>query len=124
MAAKKILIADDDRKSLDTLVKKLIDLDYEVMAFSDGFEAIEKCRIFRPDLILLDIVMPGIDGYTVIRSVREDKALANIPVIFVTSQELEYTFMQKRMIEIGLCDFMNKLRSFDELLAKIKERIG
>lgn len=124
MAGKKILIADDDRKALDALVEKLRDSGYEVMAFSNGIEAIEKCRIFSPDLILLDIVMPGVDGYTVIRSIREDKGLTNIPVIFVTSQELDYAFMQKRMAEIGLCDFMNKMYSFDELLVKIKEKIG
>ncbi len=124
MAGKRILIADDDHKTLDTLVRKLKENDYEVMAFASGRDAIENCRIFNPDLMILDIVMPDVDGYTVVRTVREDKGLENIPVIFVTSQDLEHIFMQKRISEIGCCDFMNKFRSFDELLAKIKERIG
>jgi len=123
MAGKKILIADDDPRALDTLVKKLKELDFEVMAFSNGKEAIENCRIFNPDLILLDIVMPDVDGYTVVRTIRQDKGFENIPVIFITSQDLEYTFINKRIAEIGLCDFVNKLRSFDELLLKIKEKI-
>ncbi len=124
MAGKRILIADDDLKTLDTLVRKLKENDYEVMAFANGRDAIDNSRIFNPDLMILDIVMPDVDGYTVVRTVREDKGLENIPVIFVTSQDLEHIFMQKRISEIGCCDFMNKFRSFDELLAKIKERIG
>ncbi len=124
MAGKKILIADDDARALDTLVQKLKELDFEVMAFSNGKEAIENYRIFNPDLMLLDIVMPDVDGYTVVSTIRQDKKFENIPVIFITSQDLEYTVMNKRIAEIGLCDFMNKSRSFDELLLKIKEKIG
>ncbi len=124
MAKKRILIADDDQRVLDTLVKKLKDNDYEIMAFSNGLEAIERCSIFNPDLIILDIVMSDVDGYTVVRTIREDKRLGEIPVIFITSQELEYTFIQKKMSEIGLCDFMKKSCSFNELLANIKQKIG
>jgi len=124
MPGKRILVADDDHKTLDSLVKKLKEHDYEVMAFLNGSEAIENSRLFNPDLLILDILMPDIDGYSVVRAIREDKNLENVPVIFVTAKDLEHTFMQKRITEIGCCDFMNKSRSFDELLAKIKERIG
>lgn len=124
MAGKRILVADDDHRALDSLVKRLKEHDYEVMAFSSGSEAIDNSRIFNPDLLILDILMPDVDGYSVVRSIREDKDLENVPVIFVTAQDLEHTFMQKRITEIGSCDFMNKFRSFDELLAKIREKIG
>lgn len=124
MAGKRILVADDDHRALDSLVKRLKELDYEVMAFSNGSEAIENSRIFSPDLLILDILMPDVDGYSVVRAIREDKNLENVPVIFITAQDLEHTFMQKRVTEIGSCDFMNKFRSFDELLAKIREKIG
>jgi len=124
MAGKKILVADDNQKILDNLVKKLKDNNYEVLAFTNGIDAIENCRIFNPDLIILDIVMRDVDGYTVARTLREDRVSAGIPVIFVTSQELECGFIREKISEIGLCDFMNKACAFEELLAKIKEKIG
>jgi len=124
MAGKRILIADDDLEILDVLVRKLRENNYEVMGFQEGKDVMEKCKICNPDLILLDIVMRDVDGYTVAHTLREDKALENIPIIFVTAQELEYSVISKRLAEIGHCDFIAKSRTFDELLAKIKEKIG
>lgn len=124
MAGKRILIADDDPEILDILVKKLRQNNYEVMGFSNGKEVIEKCKIYNPDLIILDIVMRDVDGYTVASTLREDKDLVNIPIIFITAQELEYPLIQKKISEIGCCDFIAKFRPFEELLIRIKEKTG
>jgi len=124
MAGKMILIADDDPKILDILVKKLRQNNYEVIGFSEGKDVIDKCKIYNPDLIILDIVMQDVDGYTVANALREDKDLANVPIIFITAQELEYPLIQKKISEIGRCDFIIKFSPFDDLLVKIKEKIG
>lgn len=124
MVGKKILIADDNPDMLTLLVTRLKHNNYDVIAFSEGREVIEKCRICNPDLIILDIVMQNVDGYTVAHALREDKDLVNIPIIFITAQELEYSLIQKKIAEIGYCDFITKFRPFEELLAKIREKIG
>lgn len=123
MAGKMILIADDDPEILDILVKKLRQNNYEVIGFSKGRDVIDKCKTYNPDLIILDIVMQDVDGYTVAYALREDKDLANTPIIFITAQELEYPLIQKKISKIGCCDFITKFRPFADLLVKIKEKI-
>jgi DNA-binding response OmpR family regulator len=124
MTGKKVLIADDDPKILDILEKKLRQNNYEVIGFSKGKDVIDKCKIFNPDLLILDIIMQDIDGYSVARLIRQDQDFENIPIIFITAQELEYSLIQKKLSEIDHCDFINKSCTFKELLAKIKEKIG
>lgn len=124
MAGRTILIGDDDPEILDILVRKLKQNNYEVIGFTKGRDIIDKCKICNPDLIILDIVMQDVDGYTVAYAIRADKDLVNIPIIFITAQELDYPLIQKKISEIGCCELMAKSRPFDELLAKIKEKIG
>ena len=124
MPGKRILIVDDDVHFLDNLVAKLRQAGFEVMAFSNGEEVVKKCKIFNPDLVLLDIVMPGVDGYSIAQALRQERALEAIPIIFITAQELEYPAITKRVEEIGRCGFILKHRPFEELLARIQERIG
>lgn len=124
MAGKKILLVDDDPEILDILEKKLKQKNYDCIAVSDGKKAIRKCKILNPDLIILDIVMPDIDGYTVANTLREDKSLENTPIIFMSAKELEYSGVEKRLLEIGHCDFITKPCIFEDLLLKIEEKIG
>jgi DNA-binding response OmpR family regulator len=124
MAGKRILIADDDPRTLDVLEKKLRKNHYEVIGFSKGKDAIDKCKIFNPDLLILDIILQDIDGYSIAHFLRQDPEYENIPIIFITAQELDYPFIQKKLSEIGHCDFINKACAFEELLTKIKEKIG
>jgi DNA-binding response OmpR family regulator len=124
MSIKKILIADDEPDVLAVLEKKLKQNDFEVMALSKGREIIAKVKSFQPDLLILDIVMPDMDGYAVGISLRQDEAAKKIPIIFMTGKELEFSGMQKRAQELGSCDIINKPCTFEELLAKVKEAIG
>lgn len=123
MEGKRILIAEDETESLDILVKKLRENNYEVMGFSGGRELLEKSSIFSPDLIILDIVMPDLDGYSVASAIRKNKNLKNTPIIFMSAKELEYSGIRKRMSDLGCCDFIGKPCTFDDLLGKIKEKI-
>jgi DNA-binding response OmpR family regulator len=124
MRAKKILIVDDEQDILDVLEKKLKENGYDTLALSGGNEVLDKCKSFQPDLIILDIVLADIDGYSQAVSLRKDKSLENIPIIFMTAKELEYSGIEKRLIELDNCGFINKPCSFQDLLEKIKAIIG
>ncbi len=121
MAQKKILIADDEPDILNILAKKLKQKDFNVLALSKGKDILAKVKSFQPDLLILDIVMPDIDGYAVGLSLRNDAATKKTPVIFMTGKELEYSGMQKRAKELGYCDIVNKPCTFEELLERIGE---
>lgn len=121
---KKILIVDDEKDALEILDKKLRQNNYAVISAFNGQDAINLCKLNRPDLILLDIAMPDIDGYTVAATLRQDTLLKNIPIIFMTGKELEHRGIEKRISELGAYDYLTKPFSFQEVLAKIKEVIG
>ena len=123
MGQKKILIADDEEDILDILEKKLKQMDYDVMTVANGDEIIPICKFYKPDLIILDIIMPRIDGYTVAQNIREEKTISDTPIIFMTAKELEYSGIKKRLLDINNTDFIAKPCSFEELLVKIKEKI-
>ena len=81
---KKILIVDDEPDILEVLGKRLIDAGYQVIKAQNGEEAIEKAKSELPNLIILDIVMPDIDGGEVAEVLKEYEATKNIPVIYLT----------------------------------------
>ena len=84
MTKRLILAVDDEPIMLEVLRAQLSDV-YEVICASNGPEALEAARNRRPSLILLDIEMPGMDGYTVCALLKEDPATSRVPVIFVTA---------------------------------------
>ncbi|MDD5347868.1 MAG: response regulator [Candidatus Omnitrophica bacterium] len=124
MTGKKILIADDEPDVLSILEKKLRYNGFEVLALSKGKDINDKVKEFKPDLLILDIVMPDMDGYAVGILLRKDNDTKATPIIFMTGKELEFSGMIKRAQELGRCDFINKPCTFDDLLQKVKEAIG
>lgn len=121
---KKILIADDEQEALDILEKKLKQNNYCVKAVTTAKGAIEAAKSDKPDLMLLDIVMPDMDGYTLVASLKEDRALREIPIIFITGKELLPQGIGERAKQYGDCDYIIKPCDFKDILAKIKEFIG
>lgn len=124
MPIKKIVIADDEQEALGIMERKLREAGFEVAAFSGGKGVIDYCEGYQPDLMILDIVLGDIDGYSIASSLRKRKEFKSIPVIFITAKELEYSGVEKRLVSLGYSDFLAKPFSFDDLLAKIKEKIG
>jgi DNA-binding response OmpR family regulator len=120
----KILIADDEPDVLAILEKKLKENYFEVLGLSKGKDILDSVKSFKPDLMILDIVMPDIDGYSVAFLLREDKELKGIPIIFMTGKDLDYSGVQRRIAELGYCDFISKPCSFEDLFKKIKEIVG
>jgi CheY-like chemotaxis protein len=85
----KILIVDDDQKALLLMEAMLKPHGYDVVLVNDCKQAIPTVKKERPDLILLDIMMPDMDGYTILKKIREEEAIKKIPVVMVTALELD-----------------------------------
>ncbi len=114
----KILIVDDELDTLVPLKRTLEAGDYQVIEASNGMEAIEKTRSEQPDLILLDLMMPGMDGIEVCKVLKEDPTTDDIPVIMLTAKgDIEDKIGG---IETGADDYVTKPFDLGELKARIK----
>lgn len=113
--ASKILIVEDEPALQDTLEYNLTHQGYEVQVVGDGFKAIETARDFLPDLVLLDVMLPGMDGFEVCRILRQE---TNVPILMLTARDTEID----RVIglEIGADDYITKPFSMRELQARLK----
>ena len=115
-----ILIVDDTDTNIEIL-SELLGNDYEVMASLDGEFALEIANDDMPDLILLDIIMPGMDGYEVCKKLKDNPKTKNIPVIFITSKEDENSI--EKAYDIGGIDYVTKPFKPKELLARVKTQL-
>ncbi|MGE5401074.1 MAG: response regulator transcription factor [Ignavibacteriales bacterium] len=116
----KILLADDEIDILEFLQYNLEAEGFEVITASNGEEAVRKLDL-KPDLILLDIMMPGLNGYEVCRIIRQDKACSDIPVIFLTAKSSEID--EIKGLELGADDFIGKPISPKKLIARVKSNL-
>jgi DNA-binding response OmpR family regulator len=113
-----ILVVEDETSLRETLAYNLTRQEYIVEAVGDGIAALEAARRLHPDLILLDLMLPGIDGFEVCRILRHEM---NIPILMLTAREGEID----RVIglEIGADDYITKPFSMRELMARIKAHL-
>ncbi len=114
----KILIVDDERLNVDLLEQKLEVLGYETQSASNGQEALSRVAIEAPDLILLDVMMPVMDGFNVCRILKEGEATRLIPIVMMTALDAVEDRIQG--IEAGADDFLTKPVNQRELLARIQ----
>ena len=105
----RILVVDDSAENIDILVSLFKD-DYMVAAARDGEKSLKMAEKNPPDLILLDIIMPGMDGYEVCRKLKENEITRNIPVIFITA--LSEALDEAKAFGIGAVDFISKPYQF------------
>src|SRR5881409_2569298 len=117
MAIRKILIVDDSPTERHVLSEMLTQAVYEVVASDSGEDSIVKAKATRPDLILMDVVMPGLNGFQATRAISRDEATKHIPVIVVTSknQETDRVWGMRQ----GAKDYLMKPIDAKELLAKV-----
>jgi len=113
-----ILIVDDEAVGRETLESLLIAGGYDLFFATNGPETLEKARDLTPDLILLDIMMPGMNGFEVCRHLRADKVTAEVPVIMVTALDDHDSRIEG--IEAGADDFISKPYDRTELRARVK----
>lgn len=114
----RVLVADDDRDIRDLVVFKLQQAGFVVDSAGDGLEALDLARSTRPDLLLLDVMMPGLSGVDVTRELRADPATARTPVILLTARA------QEADVETGFAtgadDYVVKPFSPRELLSRVQ----
>ncbi len=112
---KVILLADDERVIRQSLTAVLADAGYDVVAVKNGEEALDSFRARRPDLVLLDVMMPKMDGYAACQRIRETDA--ETPILFLTA--LDSDSAQIRGLGIGADDYIAKTASTEVLLARL-----
>ncbi len=112
-----ILIVDDNPTNLHTLFSYLEEWDFETLVATSGEQAIQQLQLFQPDLILLDVLMPGIDGFETCRRLKENETTKDIPIIFMTA--LSDTADKIKGFDIGGVDYITKPFQPEEVLARI-----
>jgi class 3 adenylate cyclase/CheY-like chemotaxis protein len=117
----RILIADDNRDNLDIFRTRLAVNGYEILAAVDGEEALRVAREQRPDLILLDIMMPKMDGITVCRRIKTDPALPFIPVVMITAKASSQDIITA--LEAGADEYLTKPVDHGALVARVKSML-
>lgn len=118
MSLPRLLIIDDDTISRETLSAILAGSGYSIQSATSGIEGLEMAPKFNPDVILLDVMMPGMNGFEVCRSMRKDPALAEVPIIMVTA--LDDRDSRLVGLEAGADDFLSK--PYDSMELEIRLR--
>jgi two-component system response regulator MtrA len=113
-----VLVADDDEDILQLVSFRLERAGYNVVTAADGQQAIAAAREHKPDLAVLDVMMPGLNGYEVTRQLRADAATADIPVILLTARVQEADV--SRGFEAGADDYLRKPFSPQELRSRVQ----
>ena len=117
-----LLIVDDTETNIDILLETLSSITNDIAVALDGMAALDTARQSPPDLILLDIMMPGIDGYEVCRRFKADPALCDIPIIFITAMsEIDN---KTRGFELGAVDYITKPFEVVEVRARVKTHLA
>lgn len=111
----KVLVVEDEPTLLETLEYNLVRQDYEVFTAADGRTALDLARQERPDVVVLDIMLPGIDGIEVCRVLRQEMS---VPILMLTARDEEVDKIVG--LEVGADDYMTKPFSMRELMARVK----
>ncbi|MCX7911544.1 MAG: response regulator transcription factor [Dehalococcoidales bacterium] len=111
----KVLVVDDDKNILDVLRYNLVQGGFTAIAAEDGMQALEKARQEKPDLIILDIMLPGLDGFEVCRILRKEMA---VPILMLSAKTEEIDKVVG--LELGADDYITKPFSVRELMARVR----
>jgi DNA-binding response OmpR family regulator len=116
--AEKVLVVEDEPSLQETLLYNLDKAGYTVEAAGDGLLAIETARRFQPDLIVLDIMLPGMDGFEVCKVLRRE---SSVPILMLTARDDEIDRVVG--LEVGADDYLTKPFSMRELMARVKAQL-
>lgn len=119
----KVMMIEDDKFLRDLAVKKITQAGYQMVTAVDGAEAVAVAIKEKPSLILLDIILPGMDGFEVLRNLKENTQLKNIPVILMSNLGQESDI--ERGTQLGAVEYLVKAHyTLDEIVEKIKKYVG
>jgi DNA-binding response OmpR family regulator len=116
---KRILIIEDESRVLAVLQKRLESAGYEVLSASDGKSGLNKARQEKPDLVILDLILPEMDGFQVCNFLKRDRRYQHIPIIILTARLEEKDITEAK--KAGADAYFTKPFNYEDLLAKIKE---
>ncbi len=117
-----ILLVDDTPANLDTLYSYFESLGFEIMMAQNGPTALKRVAYFKPDIILLDVLMPGMDGFETCRRLKANEATKYIPIIFMTA--LNDTVHKLQGFEVGAADYITKPFQIEEVLARVQTHLA
>ncbi len=118
----RILLIEDDEMNRDMLSRRLVKRGYDVTIATDGEQGVELARAGSPDLILMDMSLPVMDGWTATRALKDDEATAGIPVIALTAHAMSGD--REKALAAGCDDFDTKPIELTRLLDKIEALVG
>ena len=118
----RILVAEDDPNSRKLLDFRLKSVGHEVIFAVDGGEALEMVTKEKPELVLLDVIMPVMNGFQVLRKLKSQEETKDIPVIMLTSKAQEKDIVSG--LEVGAVDYVTKPFSFAELIARLNHALS
>lgn len=119
--SKRILVVDDNRLILNLVRVNLVSCGYEVITASDGFCALRMAVSERPDLIILDVMMPEMDGFEVARQIRNNTLIAHVPIIMLTARGSVESVIEG--LDAGADDYISKPFEMPEVLARVKAHL-
>jgi len=120
--AKTILIIEDDRFLRELIAQKLKNEQYEVLEAVDGEEGIKMIKDGKPNLVLLDLILPGIDGFEVLSRAKQDNAVSNIPIIILSNLGQKEDI--ERGLNLGAIDYLIKAHfTPKEIIEKVKKAL-
>ena len=118
MADEKVLIVDDEEHIVELLQFNLVNAGYKVITANNGLDALKKVKEHKPDLLLLDLMLPGMDGLDVCKEIKRDKETSKTSIIMLTAKSEE---LDKILgLELGADDYITKPFSIRELLTRVK----
>ncbi len=119
----KILIVEDDKFLREMITRKLDKEDYETIQAVDGKEGLERMREEKPDLVLLDLIMPGVGGFEVLEEAKKDPEIESIPIVILSN--LGQKSEVERGLDLGAEDFLIKAHFTPrEIIKKIQETVS
>ncbi len=116
-----IFLVDDNPTNLGMLFNLLCNAGFKVLVGTDGERAIEQITYAKPDLVLLDVMMPGIDGFETCRRIKQNPDIQHIPIIFMTA--LTETVDKVRGFEVGAVDYITKPFEYEEVMVRLRTHL-
>ncbi|MDQ7026160.1 MAG: response regulator [Anaerolineae bacterium] len=119
MSKNRILVVEDNHDNMTLIVDVLLSLDYEVLQATDGEQGVTMATDFMPDLILMDLSLPRMDGWTATKTIKAQQSLHHIPIIALTAHAMIGD--RERALAVGCDDYISKPLNLQELARKLSD---